>query len=59
MGTSSEHDGHFKKDFRSYSNEYKRERGGKKKSIPLLFTFTMHAGMRDQAVETKMISVLS
>jgi len=58
MGTSSVHDGHFKKDFRSYSNEYKRERR-EKKSVPLLFTFTMHAGVRDQAVETKMISVLS
>jgi hypothetical protein len=58
MGTSSEHDGNFKKDFRSYSNEYKWEKG-EKNSIPLLFTFTMHAGVRDQAVETKMISDLS
>jgi len=31
----------------------------KKKSVPLLFTFTMHDGVRDQAVETKMISFLS
>jgi hypothetical protein len=31
----------------------------KKKSIPLLFTFTMHTGVRNKAVETKMIRVLS